>query len=101
MKSIAGVHRNPGSHWVGDGFPVRTFFAYDNPAPHSPFLLLDYAGPADFEPADEPRGVGPHPHRGFETVTIVYQGEVEHRDSAGGGGPAVGGRCPSACAGRR
>jgi redox-sensitive bicupin YhaK (pirin superfamily) len=52
----------------------------------SPFLLLDYAGPADFQPAEKPRGVGEHPHRGFETVTIVYQGEVEHRDSTGKGG---------------
>jgi redox-sensitive bicupin YhaK (pirin superfamily) len=52
----------------------------------SPFLLLDYVGPAQFAPSDEPRGVGPHPHRGFETVTIVYSGEVEHRDSTGGGG---------------
>jgi len=52
----------------------------------SPFLLLDYAGPALFESADQPRGVGEHPHRGFETVTIVYQGEVAHRDSTGEGG---------------
>jgi hypothetical protein len=52
----------------------------------SPFLLLDYAGPAEFSPTTERRGVGEHPHRGFETVTIVYQGEVEHRDSSGGGG---------------
>ncbi len=52
----------------------------------SPFLLLDYAGPRTFEPARQPRGVGQHPHRGFETVTIVYQGEVEHRDSTGAGG---------------
>ena len=52
----------------------------------SPFLLLDYAGPAEFAPAAAPRGVGVHPHRGFETVTIVYQGEVEHRNSTGNGG---------------
>ena len=52
----------------------------------SPFLLLDYAGPHDFAPTSERRGVGQHPHRGFETVTIVYDGEVEHRDSAGNGG---------------
>src|SRR5207302_10176053 len=52
----------------------------------SPFLLLDYAGPAEFPPSDRRRGVGDHPHRGFETVTIVYDGEVEHRDSSGGGG---------------
>ena len=76
-----------GPHWVGDGFPVRTLFAYPNlGSVLSPFLLLDYAGPMEFTPTDERRGVGEHPHRGFETVTIVYEGEVEHRDSSGGGG---------------
>jgi hypothetical protein len=75
------------SHWVGDGFPVRTLFAYPNlGAALSPFLLLDYAGPREFPPTAERLGVGEHPHRGFETVTIVYEGEVEHRDSSGGGG---------------
>lgn len=74
-------------HWVGDGFPVRTLFAYNEFGREaSPFLLLDYAGPAEFPATDERRGVGEHPHRGFETVTIVYAGEVEHRDSSGGGG---------------
>jgi redox-sensitive bicupin YhaK (pirin superfamily) len=72
---------------VGDGFPVRTLFSYDRLGRQlSPFLLLDHAGPMDFEPASKPRGVGEHPHRGFETVTIVYDGEVDHRDSSGGGG---------------
>jgi hypothetical protein len=72
---------------VGDGFPVRSLFSYSSHARElSPFLLLDYAGPATFPPASEKRGVGEHPHRGFETVTIVYQGEVEHRDSTGAGG---------------
>ncbi|MGH8473944.1 MAG: pirin family protein, partial [Gammaproteobacteria bacterium] len=74
-------------HWVGNGFPVRTLFSYPNLGPVlSPFLLLDYAGPMDFPPTNERLGVGEHPHRGFETVTIVYAGEVEHRDSSGGGG---------------
>lgn len=87
MKRILGIHRAPPGHWVGDGFPVRTAFSYqDGGAQFSPFLLLDYAGPAEFPPSAEPRGVGEHPHRGFETVTIVYQGEVEHRDSAGNHG---------------
>lgn len=87
-KPLQQVLRSAGGHWVGDGFPVRTLFGYDGPlAPAlSPFLLLDYAGPAQFEPTTARRGVGSHPHRGFETVTIVYAGEVEHRDSAGGGG---------------
>jgi redox-sensitive bicupin YhaK (pirin superfamily) len=72
---------------VGDGFPVRSLFSYDNLGRHlSPFLLLDYAGPVQFAPAPRPRGVGEHPHRGFETVTIVYQGEVAHRDSVGNSG---------------
>jgi redox-sensitive bicupin YhaK (pirin superfamily) len=87
MRRILGIH-NPGPfHWVGDGFPVKTVFSYDNFGQQlSPFLLLDHAEPRHFEPAGKPRGVGEHPHRGFETVTIVYAGEVEHRDSAGGGG---------------
>jgi redox-sensitive bicupin YhaK (pirin superfamily) len=87
MKKILGVYSAPRPHWVGDGFPVRSLFTYDTLGKHlSPFLLLDYAGPAEFTPATRPRGVGQHPHRGFETVTIVYKGEVEHRDSSGGGG---------------
>src|SRR5690242_21508032 len=86
MKRVTKLLRGGEPHWVGDGFPVRTFFDYTNPAPQSPFLLLDYGGPAQFEPSTRPRGVGSHPHRGFETVTIVYQGEVEHRDSTGNGG---------------
>ncbi|MFV3289941.1 pirin family protein [Pseudomonas sp. NY11955] len=87
MKQILGIHRSPHAHWVGDGFPVRSLFTYDNLASRiSPFLLLDYAGPHDFTPTAARRGVGQHPHRGFETVTIVYQGELEHRDSTGAGG---------------
>jgi hypothetical protein len=86
-KKLRCIQRSAGSHWVGDGFPVRTLFAYSNlAAVIDPFLLLDYAGPTRFEPTSERRGVGEHPHRGFETVTIVYEGEVEHRDSSGGGG---------------
>ncbi|RJG13396.1 pirin family protein [Pseudomonas cavernicola] len=87
MKKILGIYSAPKQHWVGDGFPVRTLFSYDSLGKHtSPFLMLDYAGPADFTPTQRPRGVGQHPHRGFETVTIVYQGELEHRDSTGSGG---------------
>lgn len=86
-KKLLGIYPAPQQHWVGDGFPVRSLFSYhDSAEQFSPFLLLDYAGPMDFEPADRPRGVGEHPHRGFETVTIVYQGEVAHRDSSGAGG---------------
>jgi len=87
MKKILGVYGAPPRHWVGDGFPVRSLFTYNSHGRHvSPFLLLDHAGPMEFEPAERPRGVGEHPHRGFETVTIVYAGEVEHRDSTGAGG---------------
>jgi redox-sensitive bicupin YhaK (pirin superfamily) len=88
MKKVLGVHSAPPGHWVGDGFPVRSLFSYNGSHNKqlTPFLLLDYAGPADFEPAMRRRGVGEHPHRGFETVTIVYQGGVAHRDSTGAGG---------------
>lgn len=87
MKKLRFKRRGSSPHWVGDGFPVRTVFSYDDVAADlSPFLLLDYGGPARFDPTDARRGVGAHPHRGFETVTIVYAGEVDHRDSAGGGG---------------
>jgi redox-sensitive bicupin YhaK (pirin superfamily) len=87
MKKLERIHRSSGMHWVGDGFPVRSVFDYNGLGRElSPFLLLDYAAPYPFPPGDERRGVGAHPHKGFETVTIAYQGEVEHRDSGGGGG---------------
>lgn len=87
MKNVLGIYGSARPHWVGDGFPVRSLFSYDNLGKHtSPFLLLDYAGPHDFAPTQQRRGVGTHPHRGFETVTIVYEGELEHRDSTGSGG---------------
>jgi redox-sensitive bicupin YhaK (pirin superfamily) len=88
MKKVLQVTSAPGRHWVGDGFPVHGMFGYSGPdVPlRSPFLMLDYAAPTSFEPTRQRRGVGQHPHRGFETVTIVYAGEVEHRDSTGKGG---------------
>lgn len=87
MKKVVDIVRNVPPHWVGDGFPVRSLFSYaDRPERTDPFLLLDYAGPAQFEPASKRRGVEVHPHRGFETVTIVYQGELSHRDSGGHAG---------------
>jgi redox-sensitive bicupin YhaK (pirin superfamily) len=86
-KKVLATSSAPDRHWVGDGFPVHSMFSYtgDTKAT-SPFLMLDYAAPMRFEPTPSRRGVGQHPHRGFETVTIVYDGEVEHRDSSGGGG---------------
>ncbi len=87
MKKVIGVYSAPRQHWVGNGFPVRSLFSYQSHGKTlSPFLLLDRAGPADFSPGSGQRGVGQHPHRGFETVTIVYKGEVAHRDSTGQGG---------------
>jgi redox-sensitive bicupin YhaK (pirin superfamily) len=87
MKEVLAVQPSPAGHWVGDGFPVRTIFSPDSLGPAiSPFLLLDYGGPVRFPPSGKPRGVDEHPHRGFETVTIVYQGDLEHRDSAGNHG---------------
>jgi len=86
-KKVLSTSSAPDRHWVGDGFPVHGMFGYTGDTKRiSPFLLLDYAAPTRFEPTTKRRGVGEHPHRGFETVTIVYDGEVEHRDSTGGGG---------------
>lgn len=87
MKKVIGIYQAPEQHWVGNGFPVRSLFSYSSHGSAvSPFLLLDRAGPTEFAPSNQRRGVGQHPHRGFETVTIVYQGEVAHRDSTGEGG---------------
>ena len=86
MKNVLRIHRQPEGHWVGDGFPVRTVVDYQRHPELSPFLLLDHAGPAEFTPAAKPRGVEWHPHRGFETVTLVLEGEVDHEDTAGNGG---------------
>jgi redox-sensitive bicupin YhaK (pirin superfamily) len=87
MKKLLRIHQSSGTHWVGNGFPVRSVFDYNGLGRElSPFLLLDYAAPYSFPAGDEKRGVGAHPHKGFETVTVAYQGELEHRDSSGGGG---------------
>ena len=86
-KDIVGIYQPGSTHMVGDGFPVRNLFPSNElDREVSPFLMLDYAGPQYFTPTDHPRGVGEHPHRGFETVTIVYEGVVAHRDSAGNAG---------------
>lgn len=85
-KAIRQIVREAPQHWVGDGFPVRSLFSYADGNRFDPFLLLDYAGPHEFPPSDSPRGVDEHPHRGFETVTIVYRGQLEHRDSSGSHG---------------
>lgn len=87
MKKLAFIKRSNGNHWVGDGFPVQSIFSYrDIHEEMSPFLLMDYAGPTRFESTEQRRGVGQHPHRGFETVTIVYDGQVSHHDSTNSGG---------------
>lgn len=86
-KSVSAIHTQTVAHWVGDGFPVRTIFSPQSFANAiSPFILMDYAGPTPFPPSEVPRGVDEHPHKGFETVSIIYQGELEHRDSAGNSG---------------
>lgn len=86
-RALQGVFKPGAEHWVGDGFYVRTVFSPEPDAQMlSPFLLLDHAARKRFDPSPWRRGVGEHPHRGFETVTFAYEGEVEHRDSAGGGG---------------
>src|SRR5258708_1579936 len=87
VKKVKGIFESGSPHWLGDGFNVRNLFPSNGLEDEiSPFLMLDYAGPTIFPPASQPRGVDKHPHRGFETVTIVYQGSLEHRDSGGNAG---------------
>lgn len=86
-RTIETIVPSPPMHWVGDGFPVSSVISPGTVGNRlSPYILMDYAGPAHFGPSDQPRGVDTHPHRGFETVTVVYDGELEHRDSAGNSG---------------
>lgn len=87
-RTIERVFRGAPEHWVGNGFRVSNYFpsATDFEKRMSPFFLLDYHAPREYSPTTERRGVGTHPHRGFETVTIAYQGAVAHRDSTGAGG---------------
>lgn len=87
MRKVKNIYQENQAHWVGDGFLVQPLFSHmGEDRGTNPFLMLDYAAPQYYEPNKRtPRGVGQHPHKGFETVTIAYQGEVEHRDSSGGG----------------
>ncbi len=87
MKKLLRIYQSSRTHLVGDGFPVRSVFDYNGLGKElSPFLLLDYVAPYEFPPSNRRRGVEAHPHKGFETVTIAFQGQIEHRDSSGGGG---------------
>lgn len=89
-KTIKRIYATPAKHWVGDGFHVAGMFHYGETFKNiDPFLLMDYASPEYFQPnpnANAPHGVSEHPHRGFETVTIAYQGQVAHKDASGGEG---------------
>lgn len=86
-RGVTRVLTSDAEHWVGDGFRVHGMLSPGaDPKLQSPFLLLDHASRRHFEPSTHQRGVGEHPHRGFETVTFAYRGEIAHRDSAGGGG---------------
>lgn len=87
-KSIERIYAPPPTHWVGDGFKVHGFLPGQGASAHrtSPFYLLDYNSKYNFPPSTTLLGVGPHPHRGFETVTIAYHGRIAHHDSTGGGG---------------
>ncbi|WP_159990316.1 pirin family protein [Pelistega ratti] len=89
MKKVMNIATAPAKHWVGNGFHVHGMFNYNDTSRNlDPFLLMDYNSPRYFDGGrtSDFRGVGEHPHRGFETVTIAYQGEVSHKDSYGGGG---------------
>ena len=88
-KSVQQILPPPAPHMVGDGFRVHNFFpsGYDMDQKRmSPFFMMDYNSKIDFSPRETPRGVGVHPHRGFETVTIAYHGKVAHHDSFGNSG---------------
>jgi len=88
-RRIDAIYPPPSPHWVGDGFRVMGYYAQDPDLARklNPFLLIDYHAPYSYAPMqNKPRGVGPHPHRGFETVTIVFEGSVAHHDSTGAGG---------------
>ena len=87
-KSIEALIAPPPPHMVGDGFRVHSFFPGQpiDKKRMSPFFLMDYGSKVEFTPTDKPRGVGVHPHRGFETVTIAFKGSVAHHDSAGNSG---------------
>ena len=110
MRAIKYIHGNKPSHWIGDGFHVKTLISHFEDDPNfnyrhtDPFLLLDYAKPTSFEPnphyESKPHGVGQHPHKGFETVTIAYAGEVSHADSAGGSATILAGDVQWMTAGR-
>ncbi len=88
QKAIQSIHKAHEPHMVGDGLLVRNFFSYGDPGRNqlSPFLMLDYGSPVEFPPTNKLLGVGMHPHRGFETVTFVFQGGLDHRDTAGNRG---------------
>lgn len=88
QRKVAGVFAGDRIHWVGDGFRVTQVFPGGNDLGDriSPFLLMDYHAPYEYTPTDTPRGVGVHPHRGFETVTLAFEGALAHHDSSGGGG---------------
>ncbi|WP_299010213.1 pirin family protein [uncultured Tenacibaculum sp.] len=86
-RSIEKIVKPGTPHFVGDGFRVHNFIPGSSSMQRmDPFIMLDYNSKYNFPPTDKPKGVGVHPHRGFETVTIAYKGRVEHGDSAGGGG---------------
>lgn len=86
VKQVSAVLNPPAPHMVGDGFRVHNFFPSGYKLKMSPFFLLDYNAKIEFSARNQPRGVGVHPHRGFETVTIAYSGAVAHHDSAGNSG---------------
>ena len=110
MRAIKKIHGDKPSHWIGDGFHVRTLISHFSEEPDfnyrhtDPFLLFDYGLPKHFEPNPHfdthPYGIGQHPHKGFETVTIAYAGELSHADSAGGLGTILPGDVKWMTAGR-
>lgn len=85
FRTIEGIFQGPKAHWVGSSFHVSNYFPSGNRLlkRFTPFILMDYNAPYNFKPSSTPRGIGAHPHRGFETVTLTFKGYVEHHDNTG------------------
>lgn len=85
IREVERIIKIENEHWVGNGFKVKQYFprgvGNDFLNRFSPFLMMDYNKPFKFKGSNNDFGVGVHPHKGFETVTFSFEGEIEHTDS--------------------